>query len=212
MRKPEKRILQLVGLAFALVVVFTIYSEWQYQARHPAKAGRPPPAAPAPPAFLPVGLNPADLPEPDSRGATLLTLYCAQCHRLPAPAMHSPEEWEAILDRMEDRMRTRSRGMLARVLMPGERDWGILRRYLARHAQRPLDAGAYPDLDSPEGRDFLAACSGCHGPPDPAQHTAAQWPRVVARMRMNMRQAGRPEPPPAALEKATAFLVRHAAP
>ncbi|UCC74330.1 MAG: hypothetical protein JSV86_07165, partial [Gemmatimonadota bacterium] len=37
----------------------------------------------------PNDFRPEDLPEPGSRGAGLLQVFCIQCHWLPTPQMHS---------------------------------------------------------------------------------------------------------------------------
>ena len=56
------------------------------------------------PGMLPPGIKPENLLEPDSLGAKLLIRYCAQCHDLPSPFMHSGEEWPVIAGRMFARM------------------------------------------------------------------------------------------------------------
>ena len=68
---------------------------------------------------------------------------------------------------------------------------------------------AYPDLDTPAGRLFAQACSQCHALPDPRQHTAAQWPSVVARMELRMRQSNMPLPGGRATKDIEAFLEQH---
>jgi hypothetical protein len=42
-------------------------------------------------------------------------------------------------------------------------------------------------LKSESGKMFAIACSQCHALPDPAQHTAREWPAVVKRMEEHMR-------------------------
>lgn len=37
-------------------------------------------------------------------------------------------------------------------------------------------------------------CSECHAAPNPQQHSAGEWPSVVARMLDNMRRLGKPVP------------------
>jgi len=161
-------------------------------------------------ARIPRNMNPADLPEAGSRGARALATYCVQCHDLPVPAMHTAEEWRAVLARMERRIRERRGGPFSRVAMPSREAWAALEAYLARHAQRPLDPARLPDLDSAGGRAFREACSRCHAPPDPAQHRAAEWPRVLLRMQANMADAGLRPPDPEAARRILAFLQRHA--
>ena len=50
------------------------------------------------------GINPVDLPEADSERAKVYTKYCAQCHVLPSPTMHSGREWWVVVERMVFRM------------------------------------------------------------------------------------------------------------
>ncbi len=162
-------------------------------------------------ARIPRNRNPDDLPEPGSRGARALATYCVQCHDLPLPAMHTPEEWREVLARMERLIRQRRAGPFSRVAMPSAEAWEALRDYLARHAQRPLDPSRLADLDSPEGRAFRETCSRCHAPPDPAQHRAGEWGRVLVRMRAHMADAGLPPPDPQTEGRILAFLRRHSA-
>lgn len=56
------------------------------------------------PEMFPPGIKSEDLPDPNSRGAKLLDRFCIQCHDLPSPAMHTPEEWPLVTDRMFARM------------------------------------------------------------------------------------------------------------
>ena len=55
-------------------------------------------------ALPPPDVKPGDLPEPNSQGAQLVTQYCAQCHNLPVPVMHSATDWPVIARRMWLRM------------------------------------------------------------------------------------------------------------
>ena len=68
---------------------------------------------------------------------------------------------------------------------------------------------AYPDLNSRAGRLFGQTCSQCHGLPDPRQHTARQWPSVVARMEQHMRERNLPLPGENAIKDIDAFLEQH---
>jgi hypothetical protein len=67
----------------------------------------------------------------------------------------------------------------------------------------------YPDLDTPAGRLFARTCSQCHALPDPRQHTAGQWPSVVARMELHMRQSNMPLPGEPEIKDIDAFLGQH---
>lgn len=72
--------------------------------------------------------------------------------------------------------------------------------------------GARADLPEGSGREvFVRHCGRCHAPPDPAAHTAAEWPAVVARMERHMRRRGLPPPQEAEREALLDYLRRHAA-
>lgn len=163
-------------------------------------------------AQLPPGIDPQDLPEPRSEGARLLAQYCAQCHHLPGPGLHTAQEWPAVVERMLGRMQMMSgmMGMMDGVEAPTPGEARTLRAYLQRNAQRPIDRSRYADLATPEGRLFESACSQCHALPDPKQHAAGEWPGVIERMTRNMQAMGRPSPSPATREAILAFLQRHA--
>lgn len=158
---------------------------------------------------LPPGIDPKLLPDPQSAGARALERYCNQCHNLPGPGMHTAAEWPAVVARMETRMHMMT-GMMGGVAAPTQAEADTLLRYLQAHAQQPIDAKQYADLDGPAGRSFQATCAQCHALPDPAQHTAAQWPAVVARMQHNMAVMDRAIPDSVTLSKIMAFLKRHA--
>jgi cytochrome c5 len=145
---------------------------------------------------LPEGIPAADLPEPDSRGARLVARYCSQCHGIPSPRRHAPEDWEATARRMFRRMdhMQHMRGMggmmgggvhrgMRDVAAPSADEERAILAYLREHAMRGARAEALP---AGEGREtFGRVCSRCHALPDPAQHTPEEWPAVVARMREN---------------------------
>lgn len=163
--------------------------------------------------LLPPGVDPALLPEPDSAGAHLLQQFCTQCHNLPGPGMHATEEWPQVLGRMNMRMQMMG-GMMGRmmgVVAPDPVQLEILLGYLQRHAQKPIDAAQYTDLNTPAGQAFSTFCMQCHALPDPRQHTAQQWPAVVARMRGNMAAMGKIVPAETATQEIIDFLGRHSA-
>ncbi|MBM3367533.1 MAG: hypothetical protein FJY43_04515 [Betaproteobacteria bacterium] len=142
--------------------------------------------------ILPPGFEPANLPEPKSRGAQLTARYCIQCHNLANPAMHHAQKWPAIVERMVLRMQGKGNmgrvmaEMMAGVEAPSPADTKVLVDYLQRRAQKPLDPGKVPQAYRPEGDAFRLACNQCHVLPDPARYTAREWPAVVARMERNM--------------------------
>jgi mono/diheme cytochrome c family protein len=145
----------------------------------------------------PTNYNPDDLPEPGSRGAGLLQVYCIQCHWLPSPKMHTADEWDYLIRNMLLRAQTLeyrlggplTTGMVGDVVMSGletaemptlEQTDSIL-VYLRRNAMPEAEPG---ELTAGPGRElFLQKCAVCHAPPSPRAHTAAGWDAMVARMR-----------------------------
>jgi hypothetical protein len=117
--------------------------------------------------------------------------FCVQCHHLPSPAMHHPDKWPKIVDRMVVRMRgSGNRGALMKDMMggvaaPDEEEVHMLIGYLRRNAQKPINPARYPDLAT-RGRSFRDACDQCHVLPEPSSRPAAEWRRVVKRMEDNM--------------------------
>ncbi|HET9351308.1 MAG TPA: hypothetical protein VFO02_08225 [Burkholderiales bacterium] len=173
--------------------------------------------------ILPPTVDAARLPERQSNGAKLVVAYCVQCHNLPNPAMHHAEKWPSVVQRMVLRMEgkgnmgTLMAEMMAGVKAPAAEDTRAIVAYLQRHAQQPLDPARYPEVNQPSGEAFRLACNQCHVLPDPQRYTAAEWPRVVARMRENMEWMNRvvgskpaPGEPQLAVEEINAFLARHA--
>jgi hypothetical protein len=147
--------------------------------------------------LLPPTFAAEQLPEPPSAGARLTLRYCVQCHNLPNPAMHHAAKWPAVVERMVLRMRGRGNmgtlmaDMMAGVRAPSEPETKQLVDYLRKHAQKPLDAKRYPEVNQPAGEAFRLACNQCHVLPDPGRHTAREWPAVVARMQRNMQWMNR---------------------
>jgi len=173
--------------------------------------------------ILPPTFDAAALPQPRSQGATLVKRYCVQCHNLPNPAMHQAAKWPSIVERMVLRMRGRGNmgtlmeEMMAGVKAPSAPEERTLVRYLQKNGQKPLDAARYPDVNAPAAEPFRLACSQCHVLPDPARHSAAEWPRVVARMQDNMQWMNRvvgshpvPGEPQLSVDAILAFLQKHA--
>ncbi|HEU5177055.1 MAG TPA: hypothetical protein VFU24_06340, partial [Burkholderiales bacterium] len=103
------------------------------------------------------------------------------------------------------------------VSAPSPDETKTLVAYLRRHAQRPLDATRYPEVNRAEGEAFRLACNQCHVLPDPQRHTAAEWRSVVARMQENMEWMNRvvgSKPVPGERElrvqEINAFLAKYA--
>ncbi len=149
---------------------------------------------------LPPGISPESLPAPDSDGAALVSRYCAQCHNLPSPALHTAEEWPVVAARMFQRMagmadrrhRLGMRRHMMSIQAPTGTERNAIVAYLSQHAIRP--AAPHPP-EAPETTEqtlFRETCSRCHALPHTASHTADEWPLVVERMRQNMETMRRP--------------------
>ena len=141
--------------------------------------------------ILPPAIEPATLPEPQSEGARLTVRYCVQCHYLVNPAMHTPERWKSVVERMVWRMRGNGnmgelmKEMMAQVRAPTDAEMDTLLRYLQKHAQSEIDP-RHPALATRAGEAFGIACSQCHALPDPQRHTAREWPIVVERKKRHV--------------------------
>ena len=182
---------------------------------------------------VPPGVKPNNLPAPGSAGAKLMARYCIQCHNLPSPMMHSAAEWPGVADRMFQRMTMCSRmsgmGMMGKmggmgmkgmmggtsgnammgmmnVKAPSAKEQEIIVAYLKEHSLKSIQPGALPSPRTKGAILFAATCAQCHALPDPRQHTAQQWPPVVARMRENMVAMGKTVPNAATLRTITEFL------
>ncbi len=132
-------------------------------------------------ALPPPDVKPGDLPEPNSKGAQLLAQYCAQCHNLPTPLMHSATDWPSIARRMWLRMEWLPASLGVKVPTMAER-FAML-DYLNSNALRVTAA----NLPAGAGREtFELVCSRCHALPDPRVHSPADWPAVFSRMQQNM--------------------------
>jgi len=212
MKKGEKVAMGFVGLMVVAVTGLTFYMELQSpensRATSPRIGGLEQSKSLR---LIPAGLRVEDLPDPESRGAKVLGLYCGQCHDLPNPRMHTPKEWEAVLTRMEQHMEAQAGGMLVRILRPAAQDMGVLADYLHVHGLKPLEGSAMASLDSPAGQSYRQVCADCHALPDPAQHSSSEWRLVVARMKQNILAAGRPLPGDEVLGGVLAYLEQHAA-
>ncbi len=132
-------------------------------------------------ALPPPGVAPADLPEPNSKGAQLMGQYCAQCHNLPAPAMHSATDWPSIARRMWLRMEWLPPTLGVKVPTMAER-FAML-DYMTANALKVSAANLPP---GPGRETFELVCSRCHALPDPRVHSPADWPAVFSRMQQNM--------------------------
>jgi cytochrome c5 len=132
-------------------------------------------------ALPPPGIAPGDLAEPASPGAQLVGRYCAQCHALPSPTMHSATDWPRVVRRMWLRMDRMPDSLAIRTANEGER--GTVLTYLIANGLRVSGA----DLPPGRGReDFAVICSRCHALPDIKIHPSGDWPSVFMRMERNM--------------------------
>lgn len=144
----------------------------------------------------PNDFRPDELPEPGSRGAGLLQVFCIQCHWLPTPQMHSALEWPILVKRNILRMQQLSdrlggpltTGMIGELVMagygsveiPSQAQTDTLIAYLQRYA---LPTAELAELTSGPGRElFRQKCSVCHELPSPSANTAAGWDRTVQQM------------------------------
>ncbi len=173
---------------------------------------------------VPAGIKPGDLPEPGSEGAKLMARYCVQCHNLPSPMMHSAAEWPQVADKMFQRMSMCSRmsgmgmkGMMGGTSMsgmmgmmnikaPSAKEQEVIVAYLKEHSLKSIQPNALPLSHTKGAVLFAATCAQCHALPDPDQHTAQEWPHVVARMRKNMAAMGKAVPDEATLRTIAEFL------
>ena len=219
MKSGEKTALRFILLTMVAVIGLTVYLEIGYQEKSTAKQTNSSAKALDKNVLvaisgkdvlvIPKGMNPDDLPDAGSRGATMLTLYCTQCHDLPTPAMHSAAEWQEVLTRMDSYLQSNQRGLLSRAMMPSKKDWGTLSVYFKENAQIPLNPDHYADIKSPAGQAYLATCSQCHETPSPDSHTEKEWPRVVLRMEANMVSAKREKPNAETRTLIISFLQTH---
>ncbi len=214
MKAGEKFVMRAALLLMVGVIGFAVYMELGSRSKAPEDRAAQMMEMNAPAAammMIPKGTTPASLPEPQSAGALALGKYCARCHDLPTPTMHSGEDWPAVLERMRGYIQARRGGMMGAVIMPPDSDWQLMKEYLTAHGQQAMDTTRLAALDTSEGRLFKANCSRCHAAPDPAQHTADEWPSVVERMKRNMLSAGKPVPDDETTKTIIAFLQRHSA-
>jgi cytochrome c2 len=174
--------------------------------------------------IVPPSLSARELPDASSEGARLTARLCVQCHHLVNPAMHTPVRWKSVVDRMVWRMRGNGNmGALMKEMMthfsaPTDAEVEALTHYLQKFGQAEIDP-RHPALKTRAGEVFSIACSQCHALPDPARHTAREWPAVVERMKRHMSWAnlivGAPElrtTPELKTDEIVALLRRYAKP
>lgn len=150
-------------------------------------------------ALPPPGMTAADLPDANTKGAQLVGQYCAQCHNIPTPQMHSATDWPSIARRMWLRMELLPASLQVKVPTAAER-FAIL-DYLNANALKVSGS----NLPAGPGREaFAQVCSRCHALPDPRTHSREDWPTVYSRMERNME---RMKVPPPTREQTTDILL-----
>src|SRR3989338_9133031 len=154
-------------------------------------------------ALPPPGVTAASLPEPESEGAKFLGEFCAGCHNLPSPTIHSATDWPSVARRMWLRMDLLPAD--AGIKMPTIQQRQAILNYLLTNALK------VSNTTLPEGAGratFSEICSRCHALPDPKNHSAADWPAVVMRMSDRMVQMKVDRPTQAQTQEIVAYLNR----
>ncbi len=164
------------------------------------------------PDLVPPGVGPENLPDPKSQGAQLLVYYCAQCHNLPNPSMHSTVEWRVVADRMFRRMSRMSggMGMMMSVEMPSPEEQRTIVSYLESHGMKSVSPSTLPSPESKGATFFKEFCSQCHALPDPKLHTPNEWTAVVEKMRGYMQAMSKKVIPEGEEKEVLNYLGSHA--
>jgi cytochrome c5 len=154
-------------------------------------------------ALPPPGVVPAMLPSPGSDAAKLIAKYCMGCHELAPPSSHSTTDWPGVMRRMWIRMERVDSAFGIPVPTPAERV--IMLRYMLDNALLVASSALPP---GPGSELFSATCSRCHALPDPRQHSPADWPAVVIRMRQRMETMLRQSPTQGEVQQLILYLER----
>ena len=85
---------------------------------------------------MPRGVDPAQLPESKSTGARLVNQYCAQCHGLPTPALHSAPGWAPVVGRMNARMQWMRQNSSMAIAAPTSDELKAILAYMQTHATK----------------------------------------------------------------------------
>jgi len=149
---------------------------------------------------LPKGVQPQSLPDHDSRGAQMEVKFCSSCHGIPSPASHSASDWVPVMRRMVLRMeRAGSMGMMGGMMgnrrmgmqsipIPNDEERQKVLSYLQNHALKSVSSEQVDAKESRGAKLFVSDCKKCHALPDPTQHKAEDWPAIVKRMRLHLKQ------------------------
>jgi hypothetical protein len=81
------------------------------------------------------GQDAAGLPDPDSRGAELVSQYCTQCHARPSPKLHSASEWKAVISRMKQNMKNFRNANWRGVHIPSDAEFSGIVEYMQKYAR-----------------------------------------------------------------------------
>ena len=84
---------------------------------------------------MPGGQSAAQLPEPTSTGAKLVSRYCTQCHAQPSPQLHTAAEWQAVASRMKINMKNLKKANWNGVKIPSDAEMKSIVGYLQKHAR-----------------------------------------------------------------------------
>lgn len=107
---------------------------------------------------------------------------------------------------------TSGNGMMGmmNIKAPSAKEQEVIVVYLKQHSLKSIKPGALPSPRTKGATLFAATCAQCHALPDPGQHTAQEWPQVVARMRKNMTAMGKTVSDAATLRTIAEFLQQAA--
>ena len=140
---------------------------------------------------IPFGMTADRLPDPQSKGATLLASYCTQCHNIPSPKMHSTGDWPMMFEKMMGHALLMA-GTLHNVKIPADKEKKEIVSYLKKNGFRELPANS-PLRGEPQIFNVIWFCSVCHAVPDPDQFPANEWNKIVDRMNSYRNKQGREE-------------------
>lgn len=149
-------------------------------------------------------LDADDLPDQHAPGPRLMAKYCAQCHNLPAPGMHTVKEWSKIYWVMYWRM-VQMKKNDSTFKAPDYNEGKIMFAYLTQYAMKAMRFGDV-DVSNPEGRVFQRVCMQCHQLPSPTQYSKRDWRSIVKRMQGHMASMGKHIPRPDDITKIIHYL------
>lgn len=138
---------------------------------------------------FPTGFRAELLADQSSIGAKLFTKTCTQCHDLPSPKLHAPQEWPAVVDRMLEMLHRRKVMSSDELFIPDNEEADHIASYLVFHGENKN----HPLLvdSSPAAVLYRDRCAECHLLPHPIQHTVSEWDGIVDRMQNYSRKTGK---------------------